>query len=356
MENSNINNINMDIIYKVIKANLKTSIIIAMAITVATAIITLSIPNRYIANVKLAPEYGAKQGGNIGSLGNAAAMFGINLGNKTHQDALSPVFYPEIIATSDFLIPLMDIEVETVEGDFKGTYSEYLINAQKRPWWSNIKSSIFSLFKKSNFEFPDKNDVDPFMLTNSAQRVLDAISSTISCEVDDKLNTIEIKITAQDPLVAATMVNVVKERLQEIITEYRTGKVKNDYEYSVKFCEQTHNDYITAQKTYADFVDKHQGVSRQAFKIEQERLQGEMQLAYSMYNAACQQRILAAAKLQEETPVFTAIQKASVPLSPSEPRRRAITIRMMALSFVLVNAFFIIRQIMRRKEETDAEG
>ena len=202
---------------------------------------------------------------------------------------------------------------------------------------------------------PAKANIDPFMLTFTEKKILNEISSSIRCNVDDNLNTIEIITTVQDPLIAATMTNVVKERLQEIITEYRTEKVKQDYEYSVKFCEQTHDDYVAAQKSYAEFADKHQGISRQALKIEQERLQGAMQLAYSMYNAACQQKILAAAKLQEQTPIFTTIHKASTPLFPAEPKRSSMVIRIMAFSFVLINAFFILRPLIKRKEENDAK-
>lgn len=352
-----ISNLSMDFIYKVVKNNLKKTIIISFVATAITAFIVLCIPNTYTANVKLAPEYGSKQSGSMGTLGNAAAMFGINLGNKTHTDALSPVFYPEIIASIDFIIPLMDVEVETKDGSFKGTYSKFITEEKKAPWWNKAIGAAMSIFKKKaepSTEAVEKR-IDPFMLTRAERRIINAISSSIECKVDDKLNTIEITISAQDPLVAATMANVVKERLQEIITEYRTEKVKQDYEYAVKFCETAHEDYIAAQQVYAEYVDKHQGVSRQSFKIEQERLQGEMQLAYSVYNAASQQKILAAAKLQEEMPVFTTIQKATVPLNPTEPKRRSTTARMVFISFAFANAFFILLQLRKKEEETDAQ-
>lgn len=126
-----ISNLSMDFIYKVVKNNLKKTIIISFIATAITAFIVLCIPNTYTANVKLAPEYGSKQGGSMGTLGNAAAMFGINLGTKTHTDALSLVFYPEIIASIDFIIPLMDVEVETRDGSFKGTFSKFLTEEKR---------------------------------------------------------------------------------------------------------------------------------------------------------------------------------------------------------------------------------
>ena len=342
-------------VYKVIKANFQKSVIITAITAVVTVLILISTPRYYTSHVKLVPEYASKKDGGLNSLGSAAAMFGINLGNTTNYDAIAPTFYPEIIASNDFLIPLMQAEVETKDGNFKGTYIKYLTEQQKTPWWNKAIGFVFSIFK-SNDETPSHEGpkFDPFMLTKDEKQILDAISSMIKCSVDSKTFTIEISTTTQDPLVAAMMANVVKEQLQDVVTEYRTGKVKKDYEYAIKFCDSAHDDYITAQEAYAEYADKHQGISRQAYRIEQERLQGEMQLAYSMYNAACQQKIMAASKLQEETPVFTEIQKASVPIYPSGTRRLYVLIAMMILSFSTYNGIcFLIYN--RKKEKVNAE-
>ena len=342
-------------IYNVVKNNLKKSIIITAATAVVTVLILISTPRYYTSYVKLVPEYASKKEGGLGSLGSAAAMFGINLGGNTNYDAIAPTFYPEIIASNDFLIPLMQAEVETKDGSFKGTYIKYLTERQKRPWWNEAISFVFSIFKgKEEASDSAGPGFNPFMLTENEKQILDAISSMIRCNVDSKTFTIEIATTAQDPLVAAMMANVVKDKLQEVVTEYRTGKVKKDYEYAIKFCDSAHDDYIAAQEVYAEYADKHQGISRQAYRIELERLQGEMQLAYSMYNAACQQKIMAASKLQEETPVFAEIQKASVPVYPSGTRRLYVLAAMMVLAFSAYNGIcFLIYK--REKEKINAQ-
>lgn len=351
MENSNINDnvyiIDFVDLYKIIKTNFLKSIIFTVIAAIFTTIIVLSLPQYYTANVKLTPEYGSKQSGNLGSLGNAAAMFGININSNNNYDAIAPAFYPEIIASSDFIIPLMEVEVETIDGTFKGTYSKYITEAKKYPWWKNVIKKISPKHKKNDFK---KNEINPFMMSREENSLIKAISASIQCTVEKKMNTIEIKTTAQDPLVAATMANAVKEKLQEFITKYRTGKVKRDYEYSLRFFETAHNDYIAAQLAYAEYADKHQGVSRQAYKIEQERLQGEMQLAYNMYNAASQQKIVAAAKLQEETPIFTEIQKASVPVYPTGPKRKSTIIIITFLAFSFCNALFLILHNIRKRQ------
>lgn len=342
-------------IYKVVKTNFKKSVIITSITAVVTVLILISTPRYYTSYVKLVPEYAAKKDGGLNSLGSAAAMFGINLGGNTNYDAIAPTFYPEIIASNDFLIPLMQAEVETKDGDFKGTYIKYLTERQKTPWWTQAINFIFSIFKsEEDMADSTEKEINPFMLSKREKLILDAISSMIRCNVDSKTFTIEIATTAQDPLVAAMMANVVKDKLQEVVTEYRTGKVKKDYEYAIKFCDSAHDDYIAAQEVYAEYADKHQGISRQTYKIELERLQAEMQIAYGMYNAACQQKIVAAGKLQEETPVFAEIQKASVPVYPSGKSRLFVLAAMMFLSFSAYNGIYYLAY-NRKKQQINAQ-
>lgn len=73
-------------------------------------------------------------------------------------------------------------------------------------------------------------------------------------------------------------------------------------------------------------MDQNQALSRKSFRTEQERLQNEMSLAYSLYNQTAQQLQLARAKVQESTPVYAVVQPATVPLKPSKPSKIMILV------------------------------
>ena len=73
---------------------------------------------------------------------------------------------------------------------------------------------------------------------------------------------------------------------------------------------------------YAEYVDANKNVILQSVRIEQTRLQNEMNLAYQIYSYVATQLQMAKAKVQEAKPVFTEIEPASVPLLPTGTTRK----------------------------------
>ncbi len=338
------NEIRIDLVYKLIVKNWKRYIGVMFLTAAVTSFVVLCIPRYYSVRVLLAPEYSNSAGGAMGAMGNIASMMGINLGSIGSQDAITPQFYPDLIGSTDFLVPLLDVEVETSDKDYKGNYMGYILKKEKYPWWDVVRAKIMSIFKeKESLNTSSEYKINPFALTKPESDLIKKISSSISCSVDTKTDVITIITTAQDPLVAAMLANAVKEHLQNFIIKYRTGKAEGDLVYSENLCKKAYEDYIKAQKLYAEYVDKHQGLSRQIFRVEEERLAGEMQLAFNMYNTMNQQRMITAAKLQEKTPAFTTLQNASVPLLPSGPKRTLTVVAMMLFSALIYTVYLVVK-------------
>ncbi len=100
---------------------------------------------------------------------------------------------------------------------------------------------------------------------------------------------VSLAVTMQDPLVAATLTDTVMRNLQNHITQYRTDKARHDLEFTQRLFDEAQGKYYAAQQRYAQYVDQNQALSGRAFRTEQERLQNEMSLAYSLYNQTAQQ-------------------------------------------------------------------
>ena len=96
--------------------------------------LALSIPRYYKVTVMLAPEYNVPV--SAGGFSGLASSLGINVGATTGTDAIIPTFYPDLISSTDFLVPLFNVKITTKDGRFKGTYAEYLKTQQKNPWWT----------------------------------------------------------------------------------------------------------------------------------------------------------------------------------------------------------------------------
>ena len=89
---------------------------------------------------------------------------------------------------------------------------------------------------------------------------------------------------------------------------------------------------------------------------EGERLENEMELAYTIYSQAFQQLQLARAKVQERTPVFVTVQPAVVARKASSPKRMVFLFMMGVLSFLASGGWILGRNYIRRSKEAVVMG
>lgn len=304
-------------------------------------VVGFSIPKEYEASVTLAPE--ASGGKSVsGGLSALAGMAGINLGSSSSSDALSPELYPDIVKSVPFSIEMFDVKVKDKEGELDTTLYDYLKEHQKQPWWGYITAAPFQALGwvvstiKGNEEEKEEGggSVDSFRLTQDQSSIIGALGDRISVSVDKKTSVINITTTMQDPLIAATVTNEVMEKLQDYITTYRTNKARKDLEFTQKLYEENMESYHKAQQEYAAYMDRNQNVSLRSAQTQQERLRNEMELAFNVYNQTAQQLQVAKAKVQEDTPVFTVVEAATVPLKASKPSKAMILIGFVFLAGV----------------------
>ena len=317
---------------------------------IASAIIMLSIPNYYKCTVMLSPELSSRSGAS--GLAAFASSFGVNLGNSgAGSDALIPTLYPDLINSTDFKTSLFPVPV-TIEGDKEEgeadrtmSYYDYLSKEQKVPWWSaaigGMKKFIVGLFKD---EEPEKERVNPFRLTKEQASVVKAINQKVVCDVDKKTMVITISVTDQNPVICATMADTVKNRLQNFITDYRTSKVRVDLEYNKKIYKETKARYEKARQKYAEFMDANHDIILQTVRQKQTDLENEMQLQYNAYTQVAAQLLAAEAKVQEETPAFTTLQSATVPVQKEGPKRSRIVLIVLFLAFLATTAYSIHKE------------
>ncbi len=318
---------------------------------VIAAILLLSIPNYYRCEVKLSPEMSGS--GSKSGLLSLASSFGVNLkgalGNST--EALFPTLYPDLMNSVDFKTSLFLIPV-TIEGDEeKGlpdrtmSYYDYLMNEQKLPWWGAARKAFFewlvSLFKD---EEPENTGIDPFRLTNEQTTIAKLIDKKVVCDVDQKTMVISIEVTDQNALICATMADSVKTRLQKFITDYRTSKSRVDLEYNKKLYGEVKAKYEQARMVYANFADSHRSVSSQSARTRLDELSSEMQLQQQIYQQVVGQLQQAEMQVQAETPAFTTLQSATVPVKKSGPARAKWCIVWVFLAFLATTAWILYKE------------
>lgn len=318
---------------------------IAVIAVVVASVIIFPVPRYYTCSVELAPELGIPNGSG-GSLADIASSMGININNGLVIDAISPELYPELMKSNNFVVTLIDSRVKSIDGKIDTTYYHYLLKHQKYSPWAKMLWPLMKLFAKKKPENVKGNQkINPFRLTKEEDDIFNVIKNNIKCSVDKKTDVITITVNDQDPLIAATMSETAMQQLQAFITEYRTGKARNDVQYYKKLTEKAKEIYEKARRVYGSYADANTDLMLESYRSKQEDLENDMQLKFNNYSTLKTQLQQAEAKLQERTPVFTVLKSASVPVRPAGPKRMMFVLGVTFIA-LLISIIFYTRDII----------
>lgn len=334
--------IDLRVYAKKIWARKKLFLKVLPTVFVLSCIYILGVPRTYTSGVSLAPELGNAMSG-TSTLGSIASAFGFDLNNMQTSDAITPLLYPDLMNDNGFVAGLFDIEVQTLDGEVKTTYYDYLKRHQKRNIWLIPLSWLRSQFAAKEDGEGAEAAFNPYHLSKSEDDVAEAIRSNISFSVDKKTGVISISTAAQDPLVCKILADSVQERLQHFITDYRTSKARIDYDYYKQLTAVAWDEYREVRLKYGRLSDSNTNVVLRSMDLELEDLQNDMQQKYTAYTTFNTQLQAAKARIQERTPAFTLIQGASVPLKAAKPKRMIFVLEMLILASLGLS-FWIVRK------------
>lgn len=327
-----MNEFDLGAFWNSLKAARKRILLNCCVAAAVALVIGFSIPKLYVASASLASEQSDEMQG-MGGLASLSSFIDLKKGT----DAIGPSLYPDVIATNDFLVDLLYVKVRTKEG-VPMDFQTYMKTQMKAPWWAwvgvGMKKVRKMLFppEQGNLRGEDGR-IDPTNLSLDDETLIQAMRGVVSCNMDEETGVINLAVSVQDPVVATMMVDSVMVHLQDFITHYRTSKVRIDLEYYEGLEKSAKADYEKAKRAYADYCDTHQGLALQSYISEQESLENEMQMSFNTYSQMRQQVQAAQAKVQEKTPAFTVLKRASVPNLPVSPKKSLILFACLFLTF-----------------------
>ena len=331
----------------------KSTIIKSIPIGIICGIIVaFSIPKSYEVEVLLSPESGTNNGN--GNIAGVASMLGINsISGVTGQDALNISMFPDIITSTPFILEMFNVSVTTSQNEVLA-FSDYL-NTEEKAWWTYIFTAprnIISLFQNKSSDLMKEEKINPFQLTHKQYSQIQAMKQIFQANIDKESQMTKIKVSLQDPKVAAIIADSVTYKLQKYITDYKTRKAKEDYDFINKLCNERKVQYHHAQQEYASFLDANKNISTQASKTIQDRLQNEVNLALQVYSQLEGQLQIASAKVQEAKPIFAIVEPPTIPLIPKFPNKTLIVIICTILfPFITGLWFMFIKNIISQCSE-----
>ena len=314
---SNNKNADVDVLNQaaqMLKSKKKSYIKILAVTFVLSCLIILPQPRYYACEVKLAPEYGSSSPAE--GIGSLAASFGFDLSNMQSSDAIYPLLYPELFESPEFLVPLFDVRVNSVDGELCTNYHDYLKNHQKK---NPLVAPFVKGFGKIKKLFESDKDygavkagssIDPFRMSRKDYNLMKKITNKVKCAVNKKNNVVSIVVEDQDPLICATMADSVRAHLQSFIINYRTSKARQDVAYSIELIENDMGMMLTKYQTMSGQLEN------------------------------------AKAKVQEQTPAFTVIKSPTVPIRPAGPKRMIFVAFMLILATFCTTMWYLRRLIL----------
>ncbi len=317
---------------------------------VLALVVAFSIPRGYTSQTTLVPE-SSSSGSQLGNLGGIASMMGVNLGSSVGSDAISVILYPDVVASIPFMTSLFSMEVTSIDGEISTDLYTYMLEYQKKSWWRYIidipKSMLSRLIRWISAEEPiegsGEDGVNIEFLTKKESKVLEVLSEVISIEVNPNNGIITVSVEMQDPQIAFQVAKEVTQKLQYYITDYRTQKSKEDMKYAKEVYITSQEEYYKLQNAYAAYIDENRNITSSLFRVEQERLQNEMSLSYSVYSNLAANYETAKLKVQEHTPVYTIINPPTIPLRASSPSKILILVIFVFLSGCASVVYLIIK-------------
>jgi len=329
----------------------KTIALWAIVAFVLGCVVAILTPRRYTVVSELAPELSSTATNRLSSVASLVGLSSTVLGTT---DAVYPLVYPDLLKSPAFIADLFEIPVtvKTKEETIETNLYDYMLHYQKKSAIGVVMSVpsavmgwVMGLFSKE--EGGESSGVDYFHFTKEQGLVAKVIGKSITATIDKKTLVITITTTMQDPLVCALTARAVNDNIKAYVTQYRTDKAIKDCEYYESLTKEAKEDYYQAQKAYSRYVDSHQNVVLQSYQVESERLKNEANLCFQLYNSTAQQLQTAKAKVQLETPVFAEVIPPTVPLKPSNSRKK------MALAFAFMGALAGAAFVLFRYKEED---
>lgn len=269
----------------------------------------------------------------FGSLSSIAAIAGLNL-DFSNSSELSPLIYPQIIASTPFQKELMNSEIKvstlsepvTIFTYFQDHYSPGILESSKG-FVMSLPRKVVSIFRSPSPESAggETESLYPYMSLQEMS-VSKRLRKDLSLDIDQKEGYISITSSFHEPLAAAQIAETTQKLLQKYVTRIKVEKAKAELSFIEERLLEKESKFEEAQNALADFRDKNQNVTKALARTEEERLENEYQLAFSVYTELAKQSETAKIRVEEDTPSFSIISPVTIPTEKVKPKRFKILI------------------------------
>ena len=328
--NQNNNNSVAEEDYKVVlgfvKDFFKTKRFILLSVVLFSifgVIYILSAPKVYSSGVTFITRSGssAKNSGGLGGIASFLSGGRISAGATNSSDI--PVYlYPKIMSSLPFQQKLYQTPLKLKGVDTLVTFGDYALHIERPSFKTTLAKYTIGLpklifgSKSSNGETSSKRPLDSLLYeSGDEKKIIKSLSSKVSLIINEEDGTLHIRASMEDEAIAATQLAQSAQRiLQEEVIRYRVSQAQDKYDFINEQYQLRKEDFEKSQAKLANYSDRNLFNTTQSSLIRKQQLESESSLLFAIYSDLEQQRLAQSIKIQEDTPTFTTLSPALVPL------------------------------------------
>ena len=279
-----------------------------------------------------------------GSLSSLAALAGINLGDMSAGESLSPLIYPQLLSNVEFNKELMRVPLHFEDYDEPVSLYDLATDPKYRKF---SFESVLNAVKKYTIGLPgviltairgeqpdvvvpgsgeDGEDGKISAYTNDEYKVYKALSKMISLTVEKKDGYLTLSAQSGEALVAAELCRGALNLMQKYIADFKQTQAKDNLAYLQARSDETRAEYLSKQMELAQYTDANRGAHTATSQTRMQQLSSEYDLAFALYTEVSKQLLQAELKVKNDTPVLSAVKPIDVPMKKSNSRSKTLMV------------------------------
>ncbi len=232
-------------------------------------------------------------------LSGVASLVGINLGGMSSGSEIPPTMYPQLGESIEFKRDLLNSYIDEKE---QIKLEDFLAN------YNDIEKSVTE--NNNKLFISEYEDV-----------LFNIINDVVSISVNQKDGFITITANMPNSEYAANTCINAREILQQTVINNRIKSAKQKLEYSEEQLNSKRIEFEEVQNKLAYFNDSNLNLVTSSVINEREKLEAEFQIINAVMIELSKQVEQRKLQVSEDTPVFSIVKEASMPVTRSSPKR-----------------------------------
>lgn len=319
------------------RSTILKAVVISFFIGVFVALVT---KDEFTASTTIVVQNGGEK--TSGTLGGLAAIAGINLSGENDGNYVSPLIYKEILTSVAFKKALIKTPL-TIKGQpSKVSFEEYYTKIKKPSVLDYIKKYTIGLpgmllkaLKPKKTPFTGNGQkLEVLTITKNEQRLFSIIKANLTLDLNEDDGYIRLNGTMPEPVAVAEFTQAAQKLLQQFVIDFKIQKSKEKLAFIEARYQEKKDWFDKTERNLALYLDKNKFITTSLAQTELKRLEAQYELAFGVYSELAKQWETAQIQVTEDTPVFTVVTPAYVPLEKSNLGKAKIVMVFLILGIV----------------------